>query len=307
MTADQPVDEVFGLLSDATRVDVLRAVALAEHEAPGPGSGPATLAFSELYDRVDVDGTSKLSYHLGELVGTYLRKDEDGYALTHAGERMARFVLSGNYEQPSPFGPAPVSGTCVFCGAGGLEASLSGQFLRIDCPACGEQVAGQPVSPAQLRSRDPEAVVRSVERRSVRDYREIRGGTCPECSGGLSAEVLDVGGGPLPAAESFLVHSECRECLREYNAPLTYSAAYHPASVAFHWDRGVDVTTTPPWEFNEHLREGRWTSERRSSDPERYEVALRRDGDAVRFRLDATATVTRTERVRRASGAEPQS
>jgi DNA-binding transcriptional ArsR family regulator len=305
MTGDQPVDEVFGLLSDPTRVDVLRTVALAEHDVEGPKAGPATLSFSELYDRVDVDGTSKLSYHLGELVGTYLRKGEDGYALTHAGERVVRFVLSGNYEQPPAFGPTSVPGTCVFCGASPLEASLSGQFFRIDCPACGEQVAGQPVSPAQLRSRDPEAVVRSVERRSVRDYREIRGGTCPECSGRLSAEVLDVGGGPLPEAESFLVHSECGECLREYNAPLTYSAAYHPASVAFHWDRGVDVTTTPPWAFNGHLREGRWTSERRSSDPERYEVVLRRDGDAVRLRLDATATVTRTERVRRRGGDEP--
>ena len=98
--------------------------------------------------------------------------------------------------------------------------------------------------------------------------------------------------------------SECRECLREYNSPLTYSVAYHPASVAFHWDRGVDVTTKGVWEVHEHGRERQWTSERRSSDPESYEVSLRRDEDALRFRLDADAAVTRTERVRREHGGQ---
>jgi DNA-binding transcriptional ArsR family regulator len=75
MSSDRSVDELFALLSDETRVDILRAVAVAEHEREETGAGPAVLAFSDIYDRVDVDNTSKLSSHLGDLTGAYLRKN----------------------------------------------------------------------------------------------------------------------------------------------------------------------------------------------------------------------------------------
>jgi len=302
MASDPAVDEMFGLLSDETRVGILRAIAVAEHELDEAGGGPATLAFSEIYDRIDVDNTSKLSYHLGELAGTYLRKDGDEYTFTHAGERIVRFVLSGNYGRPSAFGPEPVAGTCLFCGVEALEASLAHRFFEVECASCERQVAGQPVTPAQTEARDGEDLLDSVRRKSAQVYREIRGGICPGCSGVLAADVLDMREGPLPEADPFLVRSECRQCLREYNSPLTYSVAYHPASVAFHWDRGVDVTSKGVWEFHEHVYEGRWTSKRVASDPETYEITLRLDADALRFRLDGSGTVIRTERVRRERG-----
>lgn len=302
MADDPSPADIFRLLADETRVDILRAVAVAQYEQEAVGTGAAELAFSEVYDHVDVDNTSKLSYHLGELDGTYLRKGEDGYSLSHAGERIVRLLLSGNYEQLDPFGPEPVSGTCLFCGEENLRARLSDQFFRIDCAACERPVAGHPVTPAQVRTRDGEAVVRSVTLQSVEDYRLIRRGFCPACGADLSASVVALPESPLPDADPFVVASECDTCLREYSCPLTYSVAYHPASIAFHWDRGVDVTARGVWEFHEHVRAGRWTSERVASDPAAYEVVLRRGDDEVRFRLDATATVTRTERVRRESG-----
>jgi DNA-binding transcriptional ArsR family regulator len=307
MTDERSAADVFGLLADETRVEILRAVAVAQYELAGVGSGPAELAFSEIYDHVPVENTSKLSYHLGELVGTYLRKSDDGYSLSHAGERIVRFILSGNYERPASVGPEPVAGVCVFCGAEALEASLDHQFFRVDCTACETQVAGHPVTPAQVRRRDADDLVRSVTLRSAEDYRQIRRGLCPECGGDLSTEVVHLPGSPLPDADPFLAKSDCAACLREYNSPLTYSVAYHPASIAFHWDRGVDVTTKAVWEFHEHVREGRWTSERVADDPPAYEAVLRRGDDAVRLRLDSSATVTRTERVRRESGDLPRS
>lgn len=299
MTEDRSAADVFRLVADDTRVDILRAVAVARHERDPVGSGPAELAFSEVYDRVAVESTSKLSYHLGELVGTYLRKSDDGYSLTHAGERIVRFVLSGNYERAESFGPEPVDGVCVFCGEETLEAELSRRFFRIDCTACGRPVTGQPTTPAQVRTRDTDALLQSVERQSAVVARQVRDGTCPECGGALATEVRRIDESPLPDADPFLVASTCETCLRGYNSPLTYSVVYHPASVAFHWDRGVDVTTRGVWRFNEHLYEGRWTAERVASDPDEYEVVLRHEDDAVRLSLDADATVVATERVRR--------
>jgi hypothetical protein len=125
---------------------------------------------------------------------------------------------------------------------------------------------------------------------------------CPECGAHLSADVIAVPESPLPDADSFVVTSTCEACLREYNSPLTYSVVYHPASVAFYWERGVDVTARGMWEFHDHVYDGRWTSEQTASDPEEYEVVLRHGGDAVRLSLDSTATVVRTERVRGESG-----
>ena len=302
MTDDRSAADIFRLLADDIRVEILRAVAIAQYELEGVGSGAVELAFSEIYERVDVENTSKLSYHLGELTGTYLRKGEDGYSLSHAGERIVRFILSGNYEQPRSFGPEPVDGVCVFCGEEALEASLSHQFFRIDCAACERQVTGQPITPAQVETRDGDALVRSVKLRSAEDARQVRRGMCPECGAQLSADVVEVPESPLPDADPFVVTSACEACLREYNSPLTYSVVYHPASVAFHWDRGVDVTARGIWEFHEHVHEGRWTSERVASDPDEYEVVLRHGDDAVRLHLDASATVVWTERVRRESG-----
>lgn len=302
MTEDRSTTDVFRLLADETRVDILRAVAIAQYELEEVGAGPVDLAFSEIYDHVDVGNTSKLSYHLGELTGTHLRKSEDGYALSHAGERIVRFILSGNYEQPDSFGPEPVAGICVFCGEDALEASLTHQFFRVDCTACEQQVAGQPITPAQAKTRETVDLIRSVKLQSAEVYRQVRRGLCPECGARLSAEVTGVPESPLPASDSFLVTSHCEECLREYNSPLTYSVVYHPASVAFHWDRGVDVTSKGIWEFHECVYDGRWTSDQVGTDPEEYEVVLRDGDDAVRLYLDTTATVTRTERVRRESG-----
>jgi hypothetical protein len=307
MTETPPPTEFFRLLADETRVDILHAIAVAQSERGQAGAGPAELAFSDVYDHVDVENTSKLSYHLGELSGTYLRKGDDGYSLSHAGERIVRFILSGNYEQPDPVGPEPVGGTCVFCGEEALEASLSHQFFSIDCTACNQQVAGQPITPAQARTRDLDALIRSVKRQSAEDYRQVRRGLCPECGARVTADVLSVPESPLPETDSFLVTSQCAECLRTYNSPLTYSVVYHPASVAFHWDRGIDVTSKGIWEFHEHVYDGRWTSEQVASDPKEYRVVLRHDDDALRLGLDSTATVTNVERVRREHGEFEQS
>ena len=299
MTEDHSVTDIFRLLADDTRVDILRAAAVAQYELEQVGSGAAALAFSEIYDYVEVENTSKLSYHLGELTGTYLRKSDDGYSLTHAGERIVRFILSGNYQQPDSFEPKPVEGVCVFCGEEALEATLSHQFFRIDCSACKKPVTGQPITPAQVETHDDEALIQSIKRQSAEVSKQLRSGMCPECGAHLSTDVIDVSGNPLPDADSFLVVSTCEKCLREYNSPLTYSVVHHPASIAFHWDRGVDVSSRGIWEFNEHLYEGDWTSERIESNPDEYEVVLRHENDAVRLRLDSTARVKRTERVRR--------
>jgi len=128
MTETRSAIEISHLLADSTRVEIRRAVAVAQYELEKVRSEAAELAFSEIYDHVDEENTSQLSSHFSELTGPYLRKSDDGYSLSHAGERIVRFMLSGNSGRPPSFGPEPVDGSCVFWGEEELEASLSHQF-----------------------------------------------------------------------------------------------------------------------------------------------------------------------------------
>lgn len=104
-------------------------------------------------------------------------------------------------------------------------------------------------------------------------------GVCPDCSGRITTEVIEAseqpGGEAVPA--TFATSSECQQCLRFMSLPLTHAAAYHPESVTFHWEDGVDIMGTGLWEFHQYLHDGEWPADRVGTDPDEYWVALRRD------------------------------
>lgn len=287
---------VFGLLSNEIRVDILRALAVAQYEADSMGSGPTELAFSEIYERTDVENTSKLSYHLGELVGPFLRKADGGYSFTHVGEKLVRLILADNYEHPPSFDSVEFEGQCMYCDETALEASLRFQFFMVTCQGCERALSGHPVTPTLIRAYDGTELVDVASTKMALEYRQIRDGICLGCAGSLSTTVIDTEGLPIEEIHSFLVIDECDHCLREYSGPIAYGVAYHPASVAFHWEHGIDLSTKGMWELNQF--KDQWTAERLSTDPDEYRVVMRHGSDELHVYLDADVTVTRTERVR---------
>ena len=299
METERSADEIFGLLSDEIRLDILQTVARAQNEKKQ--TGIASLSFSDIYDRVEVDNTSKLSYHLGELTGTFLRKHDDGYAFTHAGEQMVRFVLAENYRQPSDIGPIETQGGCQFCGETTVRAVLEDQYFMMYCTECDRGANAYRVRPAQVRERSGEDLIEAVIREQAADLLKTRRGVCPDCAGRIETEVLDAADIPFPEERpvTFITLSECRDCLRFLSLPLPAAAAYHPESISFHWEHGVDILGTGVWEFNRYLHDGRWSSERADTNPEEYCVELRRNTSSLRLFLDEGASVVRTERVRR--------
>ncbi len=291
---------MLALLSDESRVDILRAVAVAQSEQAPSNSGVVPLSFSAIYERVEIENTSKLSYHLGELAGTYLRKVEDGYAFTHAGEQIVRFILAENFRRPPDIDGIETEGMCLFCGETQLEAGLDDQYFVVRCPSCDRPVTGYVVTPAQARARSGRALLESLKRKQATEFGLVQEGICPECAGEIRTEVLDANEQSLPGdvPVSYFTIDECETCLRRYSGPLTYSAAFRPPSIAFHWDRGVDILGTGWWELHRYLREGRWSAERIATDPVEYRVELRHEDAMLRVFLDAAARTTRTERVR---------
>lgn len=288
--------DVFGLLADDIRVDILEALAVAQYESESIESGPTELTFSEIYERTDVENTSKLSYHLGELVGPLLRKTEEGYSFTHGGEKFVRLTLADNHQQPPAFTPIEIDGECMYCGETTLEAKLQFQYFVVTCGDCERPLSGHPVAPALVREYDGAELVEMVARKMALDYRQVRSGLCVACSGSLSTTVIDTEELPIEDIHSFLVIDECTHCLREYSGPLAYGVAYHPASLAFHWDHGIDLTTSGMWEL--HQFADQWSAEQLSSDPTQYRVVLPWGSEELHVYLDGDVSVERTERVR---------
>jgi len=300
METERTAADVFGLLSDETRLDVLRAVAVAQSETGG--DGPAHLAFSDLYDRVDVDNTAKLSYHLGELTGTFLRKTEAGYAFTHAGEQLVRFVLAENYRQPPDFGPVETDGRCLHCGAESLYAERQAQFFFVRCADCERPAFAFRIRPAQVDARSGDALVDSVIREQAGDFLKMRAGVCPDCGGRVESTVAAAADEPVAESVpvSVVARAECPQCLRFMGVPLTHAVAYHPAAISFHWEHGLDVLGTGFWEFHEHVDDGRWTAAPSDDGPGDYRVEYDAEGASLRLAVDESGVVVRTERVRRA-------
>ena len=297
MESERAADEVFGLLSDEIRLDILRAVAVAQKEESS--NGEASLSFSNIYDRVSVANTSKLSYHLGELTGTFLRKHEDGYAFTHAGERLVRFILSENYERPEDIGIIETDGVCLYCDEAALQATIEDQYFMIRCSACERPAFAYRVQPAQVRSHSGDEVVESVISEQAGDLLKTLHGICPDCGGKLETTVVDASGQSTEDSVpvSFAAISECQKCLRQVGIPLPYAAAYHPESIAFHWEHEVDILGSGFWEFHSYLSNSQWASDRVRSDPDEYCVKFEHGTTVLRIFLDSNASVTRTERV----------
>lgn len=80
----RPPSDTFTLLSDETRVDILRELAAASESGP--------LRFSELRERAGVADAGRFNYHLKQLRGRLVRKTDGGYELTAEGEDAADLV-----------------------------------------------------------------------------------------------------------------------------------------------------------------------------------------------------------------------
>ncbi|MFC5136553.1 MULTISPECIES: DUF7351 domain-containing protein [Haloferacaceae] len=300
MVSEKTAADMFSLLSDESRVGILRAVAVAQSEQALSNSGFAPLSFSDIYERVAIDNTSKLSYHLGELTGTYLRKTEDGYVFTHAGEQIIRFILAQNFRRPPDIDSIETEGMCLFCGETQLEAGLDDQYFIVQCPSCEQPVTGYIVTPAQARAHSGPALLESLKRKQAAEFGLVQDGICPECGGVIRTEILDASEQSLPdeVPVSYFAIEECEACLRRYSGPLTYCVAFRPAAIAFYWDHGVNILGTGWWELHRYLRDGRWSAEQVATDPVEYRVELRYEDAVLRVFLDGDARTMRTERVR---------
>lgn len=269
-------DRAFWLLSDETRLDILRAVWAADADV---------LSFSEIRDRVGRPNSGQFNYHLGKLAGHYLTKVDGGYRLSPAGREVVRAVLAGSLTEQPRFDPVPLDGTCADCG-GELVVRYDEHGV-IECADCTTTVMWNEFPPAGLDGRSPEAFAAAFDRWTQRRFRLAMDGVCPSCAARMSVTVIEPGD---DGDDDLSTLHRCDNCRYEARVPLFGHVVQHPAVVSFFHDRGVDITSIPYWELQALSRE--FDENVINHDPWIAEVVVQFDDARMRLELDADLAVT---------------
>ncbi len=283
---DQNVIDAVGALGNRTRLEILLALATAERDRQEQW---LTLSFTDLFDAVDVDSTSRFSYHLDRLVGPFVAETPGGYRLTYGGDKIVRTALTGVYESARSFDAVDLEGVCVVCEEDALVAAVDEERFVVRCRSCEATLVTDLLSRSQTRNRSPAEIVDSVSHRIWSTSRLVRGGVCPECHGPVDtvANTYHHDADPLYALE----HT-CRECWFTVSIPLEVAAAFHPAAIGFCWNHGISLLETPLWEFFEFVVTGTITTEVASVDPLAASIEFTLGDETMCLRMDDSFAVT---------------
>ena len=274
--------EVFDLVSNSTRVEILRAVASAYADAP---TDP-WLEYNKLREAVGVRDNGNFNYHLDQL-GDLVVKRSDGYRLSRVGMTIVSAASSGAFDSEWTWGPVDAPGDCLFCDDS-VQLRYEDGFLQLACGTVDHSISLS-VPPSLLDSH-PDGDV--FERIALLEHQWIeltRQGICSECKGRVDGEI-EFGGAP---PDHYHYHGHCHRCGFQHGIPVGVFLTGHPAVRNFYDERGVDVRTTPFWTLD-FCAPGSETVV--SEDPLRLRVDVRRAGETLSLTLDRDGSVVSTER-----------
>ena len=291
-------DRAFGLLGNATRLGILRA--LWEAQEPFADAG---LTFSELRHRAGVEDSGQFNYHLEQLVGRFVTHEGDTYRLSFAGETVVRAVIAGTVTSDLSADPVEVDADCMYCGAP-VTVQYRGGFVYVACTSCDGSVkselvpgglVGFELPPAGFADRSPQAVLEATLGYELPRYDARIEGVCPDCGGRVDSWLEVCEDHPETGycdacrwRDRSRVRWLCRSCRAARDGPGYAVAIHHPATSAFLHDHGVELRRGS-WAFVSLA--GRVTETAVSTDPVRVTYTLDYGGDTLEFEVDADATV----------------
>jgi len=298
--------EAFELLGNETRLAILVAL----WEQIEPFSGDAAVSFSDLRDSVGTTDSGQFNYHLERLTGHFVESTEAGYELSEAGRTIVRSVISGAGIEEPTLEPEAVDTTCTLCG-GGVEVAYENGWVYVRCTECdglwneGDDgrtghLAKFSLDPAGLTGRSAEKIYAAAWVRSFRKLYSMIEGVCSSCSGPVECRLDDCDDHDHEGVCSncgrrtrVVARFHCTVCKEWAQTTLGGVVKYHPAVVAFCYERGLELQ----YGFNDlqhieaRLQGTASTVERVSEDPLRVRVTTEMDGDSIAVELDEDLTV----------------
>jgi DNA-binding transcriptional ArsR family regulator len=276
MTEEQmTTDQGFDVLSDETRLGILRALSDHLRESPeSPGLG-----FSDLRRRVGVRDSGNFNYHLEKLRGRFVTKIDGGYRLSPAGLQVVAALLTGVYGEGAELGPTELDDCCPMCEAS-LRATYADSLLQFTCP--NDHSFQNALVPGVVENRSLAEVIDIWTLKTRQDLELAVENVCPFCYAPLdfAPGFDDVDG----MAE---VETRCSRCGVRMEIPVVVAVVYHPTAAAFYQDHGIDVRKRPLWapEFYEPV------DVTPVSDRRQFEVTIELDDETLEATLDDTLSV----------------
>ncbi|MDG5758008.1 winged helix-turn-helix domain-containing protein [Natronococcus sp. A-GB1] len=265
----------FDLLSDETRVEILRALADRLRERP---ENP-TIGFADLRRRVGVRDSGNFNYHLQQLEGRFVRGTPEGYRIAPAGLLVVTALITGVYGEGTRLGPTDLEDSCPGCDEP-FTATYEDGLLVVACP--NDHVFRNALPPGAIEDRTLSELVDLLALKSRRDLAFAVERVCPYCYARLEwSATVD------PDAELPSIDTGCSRCGVRVEIPVIVSLLRHPTVAAFYYDHGIDVRKRPLWtpEF--------FTAVDVSTvaDSDRLRVEIELEGDRLEATLDESLSV----------------
>lgn len=292
-------DDAFAAVGNETRMQILQTLGADE-----------PLSFSELYDRVGMDDTGNFTYHLDRLVGHFVRKTGDEYALREPGNRIVQAVLSGAVTDAPVLEASRLDAPCPYCGQS-IEIEFREERLLLRCPDCGGAYAGGDTDarhlemhppgtvavlrlpPAGIAGKSPRAVLDAALDWTLIEFLALVSGRCPRCSGDIdwslhTCENHDTSEGvcnTCQARHALRVDYRCTNCTHHEQA---VPAGLHlilsvPELMSFVSTRDINPIM-PSWEA--HARIITYAEDVLIVDPLEVEFTFTLEGDELTLTVD---------------------
>jgi hypothetical protein len=308
--AGEPAIEALSLLANETRLSVL----LALWEASEPFEPNTAVAFSELRDRVGIRRGGQFHYHLDKLVGRYVTKRDDGYALSRFGTQIVRTVIAGAGLEAHSLEPIETDRECPECGAG-VSVTYDDGWMLFVCDSCdglaGQRtdmpdgaLGGQEVNPAALTDG---RLVEYATANTPTPYGPFTigplQGVCDVCDGPMTSWLsvcedhpTDEGGTPTRElcsscnqVQAVAALFACSVCKKSHSVPPKFVTDTHSAVTAFYWDHGVAIQNEygapKPGHTGSDL-DDEVDQTIASREPAKVRITYRLEGDELQLTID---------------------
>jgi hypothetical protein len=273
-------EDAFALLGHDVRVSIVQALWEFDNE-------PAS--FSELRDAAPITDSGQFNYHLGKLVGVFVRGTQEGYKLNYAGRSVVGAILDGTYTKQRHVPEYDAGISCATCGAE-LMASYSESAFRIRCRECEQLVSRIDLPPGAVEGRDEGELIEMASYWIRSKFSLITNGICPNCAGTMEHSwSTDV----EYENHEFLLQADCEDCVDTATATGMWAYANHPAVVSFFYEHDIDLLAN--W-WHQQLFAGGGETRVRSRNPWRGVVRYAVGGDMLELVVDESCRVVTEER-----------
>jgi len=282
------LEDALDVLAEGTRARILVELGEAWGEKTG---GPAVLSYSELMDRAGVADSGRFNYHLDALVGTFVRKVEDGYVLHHPGHLVYQSIVAGVLTE-RPTGDSIEVGTCPACGGTVTARYGTNHLLTVRCSDCETTMDRIPAPPKVTDGREGVDLVDAAVQKQYHDLSLHRRGVCYGCGGRVERTLTRGAEGWTPPFDSQVYCLlTCEGCHEQLVTEPAHVALTTPTAASFFADHGRDPAVTRSWD--DVLAEAKDGASVVSESPLEVAVPFELDGERVELRLDETLQVCR--------------